>query len=138
MSIDFKIKKINDMFSVFDNPMDKYTQIIELGKKNEGLQSKDKNDTNRIYGCASQAWIKITKKNNKFFINTDSDTSIVKGLLNILSFILNDSTKNEIFNIEIQDILSNIGLEDSITSQRTNGFLSALDKIKQEISCNGK
>ena len=138
MSIDLKIKKINEMFSVFDNPMDKYTQIIELGKKNTGLQSKDKNNTNRLYGCASEAWVKITKKNNKFFIHTDSDTFIVKGLLNILTFILNGSTKNEIFNIEIHDILLNIGLEDSITSQRTNGFLSALDKIKKEIRCNGK
>ena len=73
------------------------------------------------------------KNNNKFLIQTDSDTSIVKGLLNILSFILNDSTKNEIFNIEIQDVLLNIGLEDSITSQRTNGFLNALKTIKRQI-----
>ena len=138
MSINLKINEINEMFSVFDNPMDKYTQIIELGKKNEGLTEADKNNTNRIYGCASQAWVKIITNNNKFSIKTDSDTLIVKGLLNILSFILKDSTKEEIFNVEIKNILSNIGLENSITSQRTNGFLSALDKIKEKINSNDK
>jgi len=134
MSINLKIKKVNEMFSVFDDPMDKYTQIIELGKKNKGLPKKDKNDENRIYGCASQAWIKITKKNKIFCIQTDSDTFIVKGLLNILASILDGASKKEINNLEIEDILLNIGLENSITSQRTNGFLSALEKVKEKIN----
>ena len=134
MSINSKIKKMNDMFSVFDNKMDKYTQIIELGKKNNGLSTKDKNDGNRIYGCTSMAWVKVYKNNNFFSIKTDSDTFIVKGLLNILEYIINDSTKEEIYNLNIKSILQNIGLDNSITSQRTNGFLSALDKIKQNMS----
>jgi len=133
MSIDSKMKKMNDMFSVFDNDMDKYTQIIELGKKNKGLPIKDKNNQNRIYGCTSMAWIKVFKNNDIYSIKTDSDTFIVKGLLNILEYIINDSSKNEIFNLNIQNILQNIGLNNSITSQRTNGFLSALDKIKNNI-----
>ena len=48
-----KIKEMNNIFSVFDDPMDKYTQIIELGKKNNGLDAIDKNDINRIYGCCT-------------------------------------------------------------------------------------
>ena len=133
MSIDSKIKKMNEMFSIFDNDMDKYTQIIELGKKNKGLPIKDKNNQNRIYGCTSMAWVKVYKNNDIYSIKTDSDTFIVKGLLNILEYIINDSSKNEIFNLNIQNILQNIGLDNSITSQRTNGFLSALDKIKKNI-----
>ena len=133
MSIDSKIKKMNEMFSIFDNDMDKYTQIIELGKKNKGLPIKDKNNHNRIYGCTSMAWVKVYKNNDIYSIKTDSDTFIVKGLLNILQYIINDSSKNEIFNLNIQNILQNIGLDNSITSQRTNGFLSALDKIKKNI-----
>ncbi len=122
------------MFSVFDNDMDKYTQIIELGKKNKGLSNKDKNNQNRIYGCTSMAWIKVYKKNNFFKIKTDSDTFIVKGLLNILEYIIDNSTKEEIYGIDIQEILKNLGLSNSITSQRTNGFLSAVEKIKKNIS----
>ena len=134
MLINNKISEIKEMFLVFDDPMDKYTQIIEFGKKNSGLDDRYKNDENRIYGCASLAWVHTIKEGNKYLVKTDSDTFIVRGLLNILEYVINNSTKNEIFSITIQDILFNIGLDQSITSQRTNGFLSALEKIKQQIN----
>ena len=134
MSIKSRIKEMNNMFSAFDDTMDKYTQIIALGKKNIGLNEKDKNDKNRIYGCASMAWVKVKKNKDFFSIQTDSDTFIVRGLLNILQYIINDASKGEICSLKIEDILLNIGLDKSITSQRTNGFLSALQKINKEIS----
>ena len=136
MSINNKINDMKDMFLVFDNPMDKYLQIIELGKNNAGLNDIDKTNENRIFGCASLAWVKTTKNNNTYSIQIDSDTFIVKGLLNILQYIINDSTKKEIFDLNVINILENIGLDQSITSQRTNGFLSALDKIKYQINNN--
>ena len=129
-----KIIKMKELFSVFDNPMDKYTQIIEFGKKNFGLKEEEKNEINRIYGCASLAWVKTEKNGTLYSIKTDSDTFIVKGLLNILEFIISNSVKDEIIKLKIEDILLKIGLENSITSQRTNGFLSAVEKIKQQIN----
>ena len=137
MEINKKIKEMNNIFSVFDDPMDKYTQIIELGKKNKGLETIDKNDINRIYVCTSLAWVKTFKKNNLYSIQIDADTLIVKGLLNILQYIIDESSKEDILKIEINNILKNIGLEKSITSQRTNGFLSAMEKIKKQISNYG-
>ena len=134
MSINSRIKEIEDMFLVFDDPMDKYTQIIEFGKKNFGLKEEEKNETNRIYGCTSLAWVKTEKNGTLYSIKTDSDTFIVKGLLNILEFIISNSEKDEIIKLKIEDILLKIGLENSITSQRTNGFLSAVEKIKQQIN----
>jgi len=133
MSTKIKIEEIKDMFMIFDDPMDKYMQIIELGKKNPGINKNDKNNQNRIYGCTSLAWVKVFKKKNKYNILIDSDTFIVKGLLSILKYIIDESTENEINQIDIQSILSDIGLENSITSQRTNGFLNAIEKIKQQI-----
>ena len=133
MSIKNRIQKISDMFEVFDNPMDKYTQIIEFGKKNEGLSDNDKNDTTRIFGCASLAWVKTYNNDNGYSIKTDSDTFIVKGLLNILKMIIDDLSKEEIEKIDINIIFEKIGLDNSITSQRTNGFLSAIDKIKEQL-----
>jgi len=139
MSIKNKIIELNEMFTLFDNPMDKYSQLIELGKNNKGIPAESKNDFNRIYGCASLAWIETCKKNELYFVLTDSDTFIVKGLLNILKIIIDGENKEEIYKLNIEDILNNIGLENSITSQRTNGFLSALDKIKNQIEkLNGK
>ena len=102
MTFNEKIVEIKNMFEVFDNPMDKYTQIIEIGKKNKGLNDTYKNNENRIFGCTSLAWIKTFKKNNLYYIDIDSDTFIVKGLLSILQQIINGSTKEEVLKIEIQ------------------------------------
>ena len=133
MSVEDKTLEIHDLFLSFDDTMDKYIQIIEFGKKNNGLKNIDKNENTRIYGCTSMAWVKTKKINNKYMIKTDSDTFIVKGLLSILEFILNGASKMEIENSKIENILLNIGLDNSITSQRTNGFLSAVEQIKKQI-----
>ena len=109
MSTKIKIQEIKDMFMIFDDPMDKYMQIIELGKKNPGINKNDKNNQNRIYGCTSLAWVIVFKKKNKYNILIDSDTFIVKGLLSILKYIIDESTENEINQIDIQSILSDIG-----------------------------
>ena len=133
MSINSKISEVRDMFMLLDNPMDKYTQIIELGKKNVGMPNKYKNESNRIFGCASMAWVFVKQNKNKFKILIDSDTLIVKGLLNIIKFIVDGGEKIDIINLSVEAILDNIGLDNSITSQRTNGLMNALNKIKQQV-----
>ena len=133
MLIDSKINEIKDMFALFDDPMDKYIQIIELGKKNIPLKDKDKKDINRIYGCTSLAWVKVTKKNNVYNISVDSDTFIVKGLLSIIKYIIDGAEAKDIEQLNIMSVLDNIGLGKSITSQRTNGFLNALKTIKKQL-----
>ena len=135
MKLSDKKKEMKEMFNVFDDPMDKYIQIIELGKKNKGLSDIYKNDDNRILGCASLAWVRaICNTNETYKILVDSDTFIVKGLLSILQYIIDGSSKKEINDLNIESILKEIGLEDSITSQRTNGFMSTLNKIKEQIN----
>ena len=135
MKISNKKKEVKEMFEIFDDPMDKYIQIIELGKKNVGIPNIDKNDVNRIFGCASLAWVKtINNNNNTYDILVDSDTFIVKGLLSILKYIIDGMSLEEINKLNIESILLEIGLEDAITSQRTNGFMNALNKIKEQIN----
>ena len=133
MLINSKMNEIQEMFGLFDDPMDKYTQIIELGKKNIPLEDKDKNDTNRIYGCTSLAWVKVIKTDNTYSILVDSDTFIVKGLLSIIKYIVDGSEAEDIKQLNINSVLDNIGLGSSITSQRTNGFLNALKTIQKQI-----
>jgi len=136
MTLDIRKNEIKEMFELFDDPMDKYVQIIELGKKNIGIPQEYKNDNNRIFGCASMAWVKVIEDKKKYSILIDSDTFIVRGLLSILKHIIDNSTLKEINDLEIESIFNDIGLKDSITSQRTNGFLNALKIIKEQI--NGK
>ena len=133
MSINTRINEVKENFSLFEDPLDKYTEIIEFGKKNNSYDKSYKSDLYKIPGCASLAWVYVQKNGEKYKIFTDSEAFIVKGLLGILEYVINDSTKNEILNLSILEILSKIGLDKSITSQRTNGFLNALDKIKEQI-----
>ena len=134
MSIKIKKEEIQNMFDIFDDPMDKYTQIIDWGKKNKGIPNKYKIDENRIFGCASMAWVIVIHNNNTYNISIDSDTFIVKGLLSILKYIIDGASLEEINNLKIESIFKDIGLENAITSQRTNGFLNALEKIKKQIN----
>ena len=98
------------------------------------LKENEKKRNNQIIGCSSQSWV-ITTLDSKenLYIRTDSEALIVKGLLSILEFILNGNNKEIIYKIEAQDILENINLNRSITSQRTNGFISAINKIRSQI-----
>jgi len=133
-TIDNQLAEFKELFSFFDDPMDKFAQIIDMGKSSIGLDEIDRNESTKITGCTSQAWVKCTENGDgTFLVRTDSDAFIVRGLLNILEKLLNGRTFEEVLSVEAKDILENIGLNRSITSQRTNGFISAIAKIRQEI-----
>ena len=133
MSIKNKIKKINEMFMYFDNPMDKYQYIIDLGKDKESVSKNIRVEENLVKGCVSQAWMSIESRTNPILIVTDSDALIVRGLLSILEQLVNGSSIDEIKKIDGSEILNDIGLGYSISSQRTNGFVGAVNKIKMEL-----
>lgn len=140
-TIDNQLAEFKELFSFFDDPMDKFAQIIDMGKNSKGLDEIDRNEITKIIGCTAQAWVKCTENgDDTYLIRTDSDAFIVRGLLNILEKLLNGRTSEEVLSVEAKDILKNIGLNRSITSQRTNGFISAIAKIRQEIQelNNGK
>lgn len=133
-SIDNQLSEFKEIFSFFDDPMDKFAQIIDMGKSSKGLDEIDRNESTKITGCTSQAWVKCTLNGDgTYLVRTDSDAFIVRGLLNILEKLLDGRTAEEVLSVEAKDILENIGLNRNITSQRTNGFISAIAKIRQEI-----
>jgi len=127
------LQEITDNFNLFDNQLNKLEYLIELGKNNQGLSSKYKINQNLIIGCASKSWVFCYQKDNLFFIDIDSEAHIVRGLLSILKVAVNGKEKSEIIDMDGIQILENIGLGNSITSQRMNGFLSALKTIKNLV-----
>ena len=128
--MDTQLKEIKNNFLLFDSQLDKFEYLIELGKDNKGLSNNYKIDQNLIIGCASKSWVICSQKDNLFFIEIDSEAHIVRGLLSILQIAINGKTNTEIMDLNGIKILSDIGLGNSITSQRMNGFLSALKTIK--------
>ena len=131
--MDAKIKDLKSEFEILDNPMDKYQHIIDLGKNKAAISEDIRSDNNLIKGCVSQAWMYMESKNTPVKIITDSDALIVRGLLSILEKLVNNSSIEEIRNLDGSKILNDIGLGYSISSQRTNGFVGAINKIKMEI-----
>ena len=132
--MNIQLAEIKDNFLLFDNQLDKFEYLIEIGKNNKGLSSSYKIDKNLIIGCASKSWIICYQKDSLFFIEVDSEAHIVRGLLSILQIAINGKTNSEIINTNGIQVLSDIGLGNSITSQRMNGFLSALKTIKTLVN----
>ena len=133
-SIKKELMNLKEIFEIFENPKDKFLQLMDMAKDHKPLSDKDKIESNKIYGCSSQAWV-IAKNygNNIYTFHTDSDALIVKGLLKILEKVFNNQTPEEILSVNSQYILRTIGLEGSVTSQRNNGFSSAVNKIHELV-----
>ncbi|HIF27683.1 MAG TPA: SufE family protein [Candidatus Marinimicrobia bacterium] len=125
---------IKDEFSIFNEPQEKYVLLVDLGKKSSGLPPEKRTDKNKVNGCISQAWLIADKQTDDTYnFQTDSDAMIVKGLLFILQRLFNGQRKEDIVSIDGQNILDHIGLEGTISNQRTNGFGAAINKIQHEL-----
>ena len=125
---------IKDEFSIFNEPQEKYVLLVDLGKKSSGLPPEKRTDKNKVNGCISQAWLIADKQTDDTYnFQTDSDAMIVKVLLFILQRLFNGQRKEDIVSIDGQNILEHIGLEGTISSQRTNGFGAAINKIQHEL-----
>ena len=108
-SINIRIENLKSEFDIFDNPMDRYEYIIDLGKNKQDVKNI-RQDKNLIKGCVSKAWMHINPNTSSVEINTDSDALIVKGLLGILEKLVNESNVDDIKKLNGSEILNNIGL----------------------------
>ena len=134
MNIQQQLTSLRELFMLFEDPKDKFVQLMDMAKESEHLTENEKIEKNKINGCTSRAWV-VTKQNSDdtYTFRTDSDSLIVKGLLTILEQIFSGQTADNILSINSRDILYSIGLDKTITSQRTNGFSSAVQKIHNSL-----
>ena len=133
---DLKIEDLIIDFEFFDNWEDKYKYIIELGKNFPSLSEEEKNNDNKVDGCASQVWLIIKKEKigDKIILKFrgDSDAILVKGLVVILFSIFSKKSPDEIIKIDAFEKLRNLDLEKNLTMQRSNGLSSMVKRIKEE------
>ena len=134
MNMQQQLTSLRDLFMLFEDPKDKFVQLMDMAKESEHLKENEKVEQNKINGCTSRAWV-VTQQNgdDTYTFRTDSDSLIVKGLLTILEQIFSGQTADNILSINSSDILYSIGLDKTITSQRTNGFSSAVQKIHNSL-----
>ena len=129
------LSEISDAFEMFPDSIDIISYLIDIGKKSHNMDEEDKIDKNSISGCTSRAWMIISKlSNGTYSIKTDSDSHLVSGLLYLLSLSVNYRDSKFINNFDALSFLNDIGLNNNITSQRTNGLLSAVEMVKERIN----
>lgn len=125
-------------FEVLDDWEDRYKHVIELGRGLEPLPERDHTPENKVKGCASQVWITSAVEgapaNPVLTFRGDSDALIVKGLIAIAFMIYSGKPAREIIATDAGEVLSRLGLAGHLTQQRSNGFASMIQRIKQDAA----
>ena len=116
-------------FEMFDDWMDKYNYIIELGKEMEDLPSEFKIKKYLISGCQSQLWLTASFTNGKINFKADSDAIITKGIAQVLLRVMNNRSPQEIIDDNFS-FIDNIGLTEHLSPTRSNGLTSMIKQIK--------
>ncbi|MGB3752212.1 MAG: SufE family protein [Arcobacteraceae bacterium] len=127
-TIEQSIKNIKDDLDFFDDELQKYEYIIDLGKKLPDINEKEKIEKNLVQGCTSQVWLVPKIENDTLVLEGTSDAIIVKGLVYIILDIFNHRTLDEINAFDI-NILNALGLEEIITPNRQSGVQGMIKKI---------
>ena len=130
MTINEKQDAIIEEFAFYDEWMDKYEYIIQLGKELELIEEQYKTDDNLIKGCQSRVWLHATCDNaGKGHFTADSDAIITKGLVSLMIRVLSDQPAKDIVNADIY-FIDRIGLKSHLSPTRSNGLLSMLKQMK--------
>jgi cysteine desulfuration protein SufE len=127
------IKEIQDEivaeFSMFEDWMERYEYIIELGKGLPLIAEEFKTDDNIIKGCQSKVWVHAEEKDGKVFFSSDSDAILTKGIIAILIRAFSNQTPANILEANT-DFIDEIGLKEHLSATRANGLVSMIKKIK--------
>lgn len=129
MSIENIQNEIVDEFSMFEDWMERYEYMIELGKSLPLIDSNYKTDDNIIKGCQSKVWLHADFKRDKVIFTADSDAIITKGIVAILIRVFTNQTPQAILAANT-DFIDAIGLKEHLSPTRANGLVSMIKQIK--------
>ncbi len=121
--------EIIEEFSMFDDWMDRYALLIELGNSLEKLDDKYKTEDNLIIGCQSRVWLQASYIDGKIIFKAESDAVIVKGIIALLIKVLSDRTPDEIIDTDLY-FIEKIGLKENLSPTRSNGLVSMIKQIR--------
>ena len=129
MSISVIQKDIVNEFSIFEDWIERYEYMIELGKSLPVIENKFKTKENIIKGCQSKVWLHAQLKDEKIVFSADSDAIITKGIIAILIRVFSNQTPKEILKAD-NKFIDAIGLKEHLSPTRANGLLSMIKQIK--------
>lgn len=116
-------------FSDFDDWMDRYQLLIDLGNEQHPLDEKYKTDQNLIEGCQSRVWLQADEQDGKIIFQAESDALIVKGIIALLIKVLSGHTPDEILEADLY-FIPQIGLQEHLSPTRSNGLLAMVKQMR--------
>ncbi|MDE5784585.1 MAG: SufE family protein [Prevotella sp.] len=129
MTINERQDEIIEEFQGFDDWMDKYQLLIDLGNGQESLDGKYKTEQNLIDGCQSRVWLQADYEDGKVRFRAESDALIVKGIVALLIRVLSDATPQEILDADLY-FIEEIGLREHLSPTRSNGLLAMIKQMR--------
>ena len=129
MTINDKQNEIIEEFNQFDDWMDKYSLLIDLGNNLEPVDEKDKVPQNIIEGCQSRVWLTADFNNGVVTYKGESDAILVKGIVSLLIQVLSGHTPDEILNTDLY-FIEKIGLREHLSPTRSNGLLAMIKQMR--------
>ena len=129
MSINELQDQIIDEFSVFDDWMDKYALLIDLGNSLPPLDERYKTESNLIEGCQSRVWLQAHYVDGKIIFQGESDAVIVKGIVSLLIQILSGHTPQEIIDADLY-FIERVGLKEHLSPTRSNGLVAMVKQMR--------
>lgn len=125
------IEDIAETFELLGDWEERYSYLIELGRKLPALTEAEHAEANKVRGCMSQVWlVGGVQADGRMQFNGDSDSTLVKGLIALLMVLVNGKTAGEILALDIAATFKALGLESHITVNRRNGFFSMVERIR--------
>jgi cysteine desulfuration protein SufE len=122
-------EEIVDEFSMFDDWMERYEYIIELGKNLPLIKEEFKTENNLIKGCQSKVWLQGEQNDDKVVFTADSDAILTKGIIAILIRTFSNQSASDILEADM-DFIDKIGLKEHLSPTRANGLVSMIKNIK--------
>lgn len=130
-------EEIIEDFEMFDDWMQKYEFLIDLGKELTPIEEQYKIEDNLIKGCQSRVWLHGEEKNGSIVYSADSDAIMTKGIIAILLRVLSNQKSEDIINADLS-FIDEIGLKEQLSATRANGLVSMIKKIKLFALALGK
>ena len=129
MSLEEKKQQVVEEFSMYDEWLDKYEYLIELGKSLDAYPEEEKTEDKLIKGCQSRVWLDCELKDGKLWFRADSDAIITKGIISLLISVYSGRTPEEIAADDF-GFVGEIGLRENLSPTRANGLVSMIETIK--------
>ena len=129
MTLEEKKQQIIDDFGQFEEWLDKYEYLIELGKGLEDFPEEKKTEDRLIKGCQSRVWLDCEERDGRLWFTADSDAIITKGIISLLIDVYSGCTPEEIAEDDF-GFIAKIGLKDNLSPTRANGLVSMIETLK--------